>query len=326
MQIGSLPPRPSPREAGGGRGGERGGGDAGRGGGGEELGRGARRAPCAAGRSGSGGVRLQPAERPPARRGPAPAVATARLLRALQPRRHPRGTAPGPLPGAPARAATRPRLAFRGRAGRPRGAKRRRAAFRHRGPAWQPLARPGALRSSAAAPRAGAVRCTCSSAGPQPTLGQHSPGETNPSAARRASGPARLGSPRSRRPPLRTAAAAARESNSSERRCREPGAHRAPAEGVRRPASEGTRQPGRGLENSPSALRGRAWGAEAGDRVGDPWQRGPRAGGGSGGTPAAGRMRVCAPNCRGGLGFGQSSASHQHLMVKSSVVQRRDCG
>jgi hypothetical protein len=49
MQIGSLPPRPSPREAGGGRGGEDGGGDAGRGGGGEALGRGARpaRAPPA---------------------------------------------------------------------------------------------------------------------------------------------------------------------------------------------------------------------------------------------------------------------------------------
>ncbi|MEJ1276691.1 hypothetical protein NN561_007600 [Cricetulus griseus] len=36
------------------------------------------------------------------------------------------------------------------------------------------------------------MRCTCSSAGPQPTLGQRSPGETNPSAAQRASGRARL--------------------------------------------------------------------------------------------------------------------------------------
>lgn len=36
------------------------------------------------------------------------------------------------------------------------------------------------------------MRCTCSSAGPQPTLGQRSPGETNPSAAQRASSRARL--------------------------------------------------------------------------------------------------------------------------------------
>lgn len=36
------------------------------------------------------------------------------------------------------------------------------------------------------------MRCTCSSAGRQPTLGQRSPGETNPSAAQRASGRARL--------------------------------------------------------------------------------------------------------------------------------------
>ncbi|XP_074237677.1 uncharacterized protein LOC141580507 [Saimiri boliviensis] len=40
-----------------------------------------------------------------------------------------------------------------------------------------------------------AMRRTCSSAGPQPTLGRRSPGETNPSAARRASGPARSPQP-----------------------------------------------------------------------------------------------------------------------------------
>ena len=60
-------------------------------------------------------------------------------------------------------------------------------------PAWPPPhARPAAPRSSAAAPRVRAARCTCSSAGPQPTLGQHCLRKTNPSAARRASGRARL--------------------------------------------------------------------------------------------------------------------------------------
>lgn len=48
------------------------------------------------------------------------------------------------------------------------------------------------MRCSVAARRARAMRCTCSSAGPQPTLGQRSPGETNPSAAQRASSRARL--------------------------------------------------------------------------------------------------------------------------------------
>lgn len=229
MQIGSLPPRPSPREAGGGRGGEERGRGRGRGGGGEERGRGARRAPGASGRSESGGARLQPAKRPPARRDPAPAAAAAaaRRLRALQPRRHPRGTAPDPLPGAPVRAAPGPRAAFSGPAGRSRGAGCPPAAFRHRGPAWPP-------RSSAAARRARAVRCTCSSAGRQPTLGQHSPGETNPSAARRASGPARLAPaarcsaplpppPESQTPANGAAVAAASQGL---------GAHRAPAAGA----------------------------------------------------------------------------------------------
>ncbi|XP_077801705.1 uncharacterized protein LOC144331013 [Macaca mulatta] len=228
MQIGSLPPRPSPREAGGGRGGEERGRGRGRGGGGEERGRGARRAPGASGRSESGGARLQPAKRPPARRGPAPAAAAAaRRLRALQPRRHPRGTAPDPLPGAPVRAAPGPRTAFSGPAGRSRGASCQPAAFRHRGPAWPP-------RSSAAARRARAVRCTCSSAGRQPTLGQHSPGETNPSAARRASGLAPLAPavrcsaplpppPESQTPANGAAVAAASQGL---------GAHRAPAAGA----------------------------------------------------------------------------------------------
>nr|XP_036858608.1 translation initiation factor IF-2-like [Manis javanica] len=124
----------------------------GRGGGGEERARGARRAPGAAGRSGSGGARLQPAKRPPARRGPAPA-ATARRLLALQPRRHPRGAAPGRSPGRP----PAPLLGLASPSGaEPAGCGMQDAGEPHSdtgGPAWlPPLARPGAPRSSAAAP------------------------------------------------------------------------------------------------------------------------------------------------------------------------------
>lgn len=213
----------------------------GRGGGGEERARGARRAPGAAGRSGSGGARLQPAKRPPARRGPAPA-ATARRLLALQPRRHPRGAAPGRSPGRP----PAPLLGLAPPSGaEPAGCGMQDAGEPHSdtgGPAWlPPLARPGAPRSSAAAPLVQAARCTCSSAGPQPTLGQHSPGETNPSAARRASGRARLdpaacGSALPPPPESQTPASCAAAASPG------PGAHGAPAAGAVGSAGEGTRR------------------------------------------------------------------------------------
>ncbi|XP_037659833.1 translation initiation factor IF-2-like [Choloepus didactylus] len=90
-----LPPRPSPREAGGG-------GEGGEGGRGRGPGRGLR---GARERDETG---PPPAERPSARRSPAPtaaaaaATAAARRLRALQSRRHPRDASAGSLPGAPA--------------------------------------------------------------------------------------------------------------------------------------------------------------------------------------------------------------------------------
>lgn len=215
MQIGSLPPRPSPREAGGGRGGK----ERGRGRGPGRGRRGARkrdetgpgpRGPVRERRGASAALQAASCApgprvcrccrcRPPAVCAPAAPASSGRGARPA-----PRGARP------PARAAAEPRAAFRGRTGRPRAAGRGRPAFRHRGPAWPPpLARPGA-------PQVRAARCTCSSAGLQPTLGQHSLRETNPSAARKASGrarcaPAACGS-RRRRPtktPASCAAAAA---------------------------------------------------------------------------------------------------------------------
>lgn len=215
MQIGSQPPRPSPREAGGGRGGGERGRGRGPGGSGEERGSGARRPPAlrpaqgAAGRVRSppsglwraGTPRLPKLPRPlllllsppPPAAGMCSSLAS--ILRAPRPTRSP-GRPPTPPPGLPP----------------PSGAELPRGGLP--GVAELHSDTGVGLAASAAgpgAPRVRAARCTCSSAGPQPTLGQHSLGETNPSAARRASGRARL-APRRRRPsqtPASCAAAAA---------------------------------------------------------------------------------------------------------------------
>ncbi|XP_058398726.1 uncharacterized protein LOC131406876 [Diceros bicornis minor] len=189
------------------------------------------RAPAAA-----GSAQARP-RRPHANRLPAPTPLPPRARRAASCAPGPRARCcrcrppPACAPAAPASSgrppAAGPRAAFRGRAGR------RRAAFRHSG-------RPGAPRSSAAAPRVRAARCTCSSAGPQPTLGQHSRGETNPSAARRASGPARRAPAAASQTPASCAAASASPA----------GAHGLRA-GAAEPPRRGARQPQR--------IRNRSW-------------------------------------------------------------------
>ncbi|XP_011932544.1 PREDICTED: atherin-like [Cercocebus atys] len=257
----------------------------------------------------SGGARLQPAKRPPARRGPAPAAAAAgRRLRALQPRRHPRGTAPDPLPGAPVRAAPGPRTAFSGPAGRSRGAGCQPAAFRHRAPAWPP-------RSSAAARRARAVRCTCSSAGRQPTLGQHSPGETNPSAARRASGPAPLAPAARCSAPLPPPPES--QNSSERRRCSrcEPGAGGAPGArgGCGLTRLRGTRQAGRGSEITPRRPARLSVGDESGRlRRGSPGTR----------TPGRGRLQA-GSGCQAG---GEPSVTLKRLQRPEHVLKQEAPG
>ena len=181
MQIGSLPPRPSPREAGGGRGGE----ERGRG-----RGPGRGRAGEGAARSSEEGLDWPPAL--PAGQGAAGRVCSlaSGLLRAGAPRLllllllppaacmrssragilrapHPAGS-PG-RPPAPPLGLAPPSGAERAGRGTPGTGEPHSDTG---GPAWPPpLAGPAAPRSSAAAPRVRAVRCTCSSAGPQPTLG-----------------------------------------------------------------------------------------------------------------------------------------------------------
>lgn len=212
MQIGSLPPRPSPREAGDGRGGEDGGGDAGRGGGGEALGRGARPAPAPPAGQGEAGRVCSPPRcllragvprlpvvlmlmlpwmlmlmLPLALMLPAACVRSslAGILGAPRPARSLGRPAAPPLP--PPQILTSPsgaRESSRWMLG---------ADKPHSDTGGQPSSpSPSPARRDARWLHGEPRRCTCSSAGPQPTLDQRSPGETNPSAARRASDPARL--------------------------------------------------------------------------------------------------------------------------------------
>ncbi|XP_045293827.1 translation initiation factor IF-2-like [Leopardus geoffroyi] len=333
MQIGSLPPRPSPREAGGGRGGE----ERGRGRGPGRGRRGARK------RGETGPRRRRPvrerlgasAARQAASCAPGPRACCCcccccccRCCCYCRRRRRRcrcccccrRCPPPACAPAAPASSGRRARpaprgarprrrwasAAFRGRAGRPRDARRRKAAFRHRGPSWPPpppLARPGAPSFSAAAPRARAARCTCSSAGPQPTLGQHSLGETNPSAARRASGRARLAPAAARGsappPESQTPASCAVAAASPG-----PGAFGASAAGAVGPAAEGDpRASRRGFEIGPRR-RCRVTLAEVKPETasGIPDDADLRPEVGSRRALAAGRVR-CAPSRRGRAGL-----------------------
>lgn len=152
------------------------------------------------------------------------------------------------------------------------------------------------------------MRCTCSSAGPQPTLGQRSPGETNPSAAQRASSRARL-APAARGstqplplPPLSQTPASDAGAGARERGTR----GRTPTSMQRIP-------------NSLSAAAGLNRRAETGGRDGgvrgdtDPKRKAAP----GGFSQAAKRVRVSVRNRRG-LGGIRTSASHQHLMVLSS--------
>lgn len=154
------------------------------------------------------------------------------------------------------------------------------------------------------------MRCTCSSAGPQPTLGQRSPGETNPSAAQRASSRARL-APAARGstqplplPPLSQTPASDAGAGARERGTR----GRTPTSMQRIP-------------NSLGAVAGLNRRVETGDRDGGSGatlipQRKAAPGGFS---QAAKRVRVSVRNRRG-LGGIRTSASHQHLMVLSSCA------
>ncbi|XP_027446497.1 translation initiation factor IF-2-like [Zalophus californianus] len=281
------------------------------------------RGPGAGAGSGGGGgggfgrrQRPRRPHRPPACRGPAPAATdaaaaaaavaaaaaavAARRLHALQPRRHPRGAAPGPIPGAPARAAAGPRAAFRGRAAWPRDAGRRKAAFRHRGPTWPPpppFARPGAPRFSAALREPGRQGA--------PVL---QPARSQPSASTlwerpiraqrggRAAGLASLpppAAPRRRRPRVKLQRAAP-----SPPRARVRGRTGSPRRVLSDPPRREPHNPQRNRNHTPAPLPGHAWEGETGDRVGDPRRRGPRAGGGSRRALAAGRV-LCA-RIRGG--------------------------
>lgn len=262
-----LPPRGG-RRAGSGNGG----GD-GRGGGARSA-RGASRPP--AGRSGRGGARVLPTERPAARRGPA-AAAAARRLRAPWARRHPRGAAPARSRGARRRASRR----LQG-PGRPAAGRR---APDSRIPTQRSARRAALLGGSSARPGAG---CTCSSAGPQPTLGRQPRRETNPSAARPAGRPTPSRRRRHPRVPLRRAA----------RRHRRPGRGRTELGSWCRPARcGGMPNRRRGCEIAPARLAAHAWGGEAGTAAGMPGDA-PTAGGGCRRALAA--ARVLGVRSRGG--------------------------
>ena len=112
-------------------------------------------------------------------------AATACGLQELQPRQHPGGAAPGCYPGWEARSATWPSATFRGPAG---------GHWREPHPDTEGGNRLTAARGAGAGAGGGALpshvpwgavplaRCTCSSASPQPTLGQLCLRETNSSS------------------------------------------------------------------------------------------------------------------------------------------------
>jgi hypothetical protein len=252
MQIGSLPPRPSPREAGGGRGGAQrsGGGDAGRGGGGEERGEGRAGPPAprvgqgAAGRvcSPPNGLLRAGAPRPlplllllllllvPLSPLPTACVRSSRagILGAPRPARS-LGRPPAPPPGlAPP---SGPGLVGRGVPGTGEPHSDTGAGLA--------AARPGPVRR---------VRRRLLGEPGRPSAPVLQPARSQPSASALRQRPIRAqhggraaGKPRARRPRPRAAAAAAaaaaRESNSGERRRNELGfgTHGAPA-GATRPA------------------------------------------------------------------------------------------